>query len=688
VHPFAFLPHSVHWQLFSFLLAAAGGGVAWMGQHLWAAILLLGTGLIGVAATLAKNISYAWRSDVDSLPGSPVWYRLVVAYLHFIQPFARVRGIIRGVLSPPQVTEPVGPRQTSRGPTPSLRESARALQLLCGGVTEDRFWSENWTNTERVLTQLTDWLRKSRAVRVIEIDEGWAHDRDLSVLVGRWAWLDVRALVEEHAAGRALLRINMYLRPTSAGIVSAVVFSAALLAAASLGLALRWPTAGLIASGLTLAVTGYAAWIASKTTALVHRGIRAVAADASMIPMKSARARVPLLAPSTARVYALRTAVVFLVMIAGLGAGTLMLREATTAQVIGARKGYAGDNGPAIDAWLDTPGGVVVTSQGDVLFADSNNHVVRRIDPRNNISTIIGNYSAGVGFSGDFGPAIAAQLDTPDGVSIAPDGDIIIADSHNDRVRRVDRQTQTIMTIAGDGQGEYDGDEKPAIESSLNNPSGVAAAPNGDIYIADTLNYRVRMIDHATGFIHTIAGDGKAGDDSASVGDGGPAIEAHLNMPSDVALAPNGDIYIADMHHQRVRKVDARTRIITTVAGSGRWGNTGDGGPATQATLAGPAGIAVVPDGAGGLTLFIADYYNGRVRAVGPDGIIRDVSDDDEAFGAPTRVAYGSNRRGSWLYVTDSSRDRLVILPIDKIAPDLVPPPPPQRRPVVRRTSQ
>jgi DNA-binding beta-propeller fold protein YncE len=194
----------------------------------------------------------------------------------------------------------------------------------------------------------------------------------------------------------------------------------------------------------------------------------------------------------------------------------------------------------------------------------------------------------------------------------------------------------------------------------------------------------VRMIDHATGFIHTIAGDGTAGDDDFSVGDGGPATSAHLNMPSDVALAPSGDIYIADMHHQRVRKVDARTRIITTVAGNGRWGNTGDGGLATRATLAGPAGITVVPDGSGSLTLFIADYYNGRVRAVGPDGIIRDVtSGESGAFAAPTRVAYAP--RGGWLYVTDSSRDRLVVLNIAKVAPTLVPPVPPSRRPQAPR---
>jgi cellulose synthase/poly-beta-1,6-N-acetylglucosamine synthase-like glycosyltransferase/sugar lactone lactonase YvrE len=681
VHPFAFLPHSVNWQILSFVLAIAGFGVAATGDHRWAAALLLATGLIGIAATISKNLSYAWRSDVDSLPGNQLWYRATVAYLHFIQPFARVRGIIRGIFSPPEVKEPVGPRQTSRGPRPSLWEATRALLLLCGGMSEDRYWSETWTNTERFLVELTDWLRRSRAVRLVEIDDGWSHDHDISVLVGRWAWLDIRAVVEEHAAGRALLRVNMYLRPTSVGSAAAFGFAAALLAASSAGLALRWPLAGVIAAIVSIAVAAYAGWRAAQTTAIVQRAVRAVADTSSMLAMKSGPARVPLLAPSMGRVYALRTAAVFLVMIIALGAGTLMLREAATAQVIGARKGYAGDNGPAINAWLDTPGGIVVSSSGDIFFADSNNHVVRRIDPQNNISTIVGNYAAGSGFSGDLGPATSAQLDTPDGVSVAPDGDLVVADSHNDRVRRIDKQTSTITTIAGNGQSAYNGDDKPAVDASLNNPSGVAAAPNGDIYIADTLNYRVRMIDHATGFIHTIAGEGTpGGDDDSDVGDNGPAVRSHLNMPSDVALAPNGDIYIADMHHQRVRRIDARTRVITTVAGNGRWGNTGDGGPATQASLAGPAGIAVVPDGNGKLTIFIADYYNGRVRAVGPDGVIRDVSDEDkQVFGAPTRVAY--SRRGGWLYVTDSSRDRLVVLNIAKIAPGLVPPPAPPAAP-------
>jgi DNA-binding beta-propeller fold protein YncE len=172
-----------------------------------------------------------------------------------------------------------------------------------------------------------------------------------------------------------------------------------------------------------------------------------------------------------------------------------------------------------------------------------------------------------------------------------------------------------------------------------------------------------------------LACDASTGDDPMMVGDGGPATSAHLNMPSDVAVAPNGDIYIADMHHNRIRRVDAKTRVISTVAGSGMWGYLGDDGPAADARLAGPAGIAIVPERNGAVTLFIADYYNGHVRAVGPDGIIRDLSDEGRsAFGAPTRVAFAA-RRG-WLYVADSSRDRIVPLVIPRLAPDLVPPRP------------
>jgi len=683
VHPFAFLPHSIRWQAISFVLAICGAGVALTGQHLWASILLLGAGLIGVAATIVKNIAYAMRSQVDSLPGSKAWYRAAVAYLHFIQPLARLRGRIRGVLSPPEVALPPAEPQTSRGPRPSLGEAWRALLLISGSVIEDRFWSETWTSADRVLSQLTDWLRRSRAVRTIEVDEGWSDDRDVSAFVGRWAWLDVRTLVEEHGSGKSLVRISTHLRPTTFGIVAALGLGAVLLVGAVFGVALRQPISSAIVAGFTVLLIVVGAWRTAQTTAIVRRGIKRVTIGAGMLAMPSSPARAPLIAPSLLRIYGLRSAIIFVVMIITLGASTFVLREAAIGPVIGGTKGYAGDYESTMEAWLDAPMGIALAPNGDIYFADSNNDVIRRIDPRTSYKEpVAGNHDLGSGFSGDNGPAIVAQLDTPDGVAIAPDGDLIVADSHNDRIRRVDRPTKIITTIAGSGDNGYDGDEKPATEAALNTPSAVAAAPNGDIYIADTLNYRIRMIDAKTGLIHTIAGDGSPGE-GQNVGDGGPATSGHLNMPSDVALETrNGQvvaIYIADMHHNRVRRVDAKTQIISTVAGNGAWGFTGDDGPATAATMSGPAGVAVVPEPGGKVTIFIADFYNGHVRAVGPDGIIRDVSDEGrEAFGAPTRVAFAlSGPKRGWLYVTDSSEDKIVPLMIPKIAPNLVPPPRP-----------
>jgi GT2 family glycosyltransferase/DNA-binding beta-propeller fold protein YncE len=688
VHPFAFLPHSIRWQLVSFILTIIGALVTADGDHRWAATLLLGSGLVGIAATFVKNIAYAMRSEVDSLKGSKLWYRAIVAYLHFLQPFARMRGRVRGVLAPPEVALPPSQPQTSWGPRPSLAEASRALLLISGNVTEDRFWSETWTSADRVLSRLTEWLRLSRAVRTIEVDEGWADDRDVSIFVGRWAWLDVRALVEDHGAGRSLLRVGTHLRPTSFGVVTALGIGVALLVGAATGVALRRPLAGTVVAAATVGLILFVLWRTAQTTAIARRGIRRVTIDSGMVAMPSGPARAPLVAPSMLRMYGLRSALIFAVMILSIGASTFMLREAATGPVIGGsgKKGYAGDYGPVIDAWLDSPGGIVIARNGDIYFADSNNHVIRRFGAGNNahMEPYAGNHDLGPGFSGDDGPAIDAQLDTPGGVAIAPDGDIIVADSHNDRIRRVDRPTGVITTVAGSGESGYDGDEKPATQAALNTPSAVAAAPNGDIYIADTLNYRVRMIDAKTGLIHTVAGDGAPGDPT-NVGDLGPATKAHLNMPSDVAIdRVTGDIYIADMHHNRVRKVDAKSRIITTIAGSGEWGFAGDAGPAARARLAGPAGIAVVPEPGGKVTVFIADFYNERVRAVGPDGIIRDLTEDGRvAFGAPTRVAFASSgpKRG-WLYVADSSEDKIVPLIVPQIAPQLIPPRPiaPPRR--------
>jgi len=517
-----------------------------------------------------------------------------------------------------------------------------------------------------MLSQLTDWLRRSRAVRSIEIDDGWSDDHDLSVFVGRWGWLDIRALAEDHGGGRTLVRVGTHLRPTTFGVVAAVGFGAGLLIAAAAGFTLKWPLAGAATALSTLVLIALVVWRTAQTTAIVRRAIDRVALTQNMTSIRSGPAGAPLISPSRIRTYSLRTALIFVVMIVGLGTGTFMLREAANSVrlVIGNPGDAAGTalTSGRISAVLNTPGGIVIAPNGDIYFADSNNHVIDRVDRRLVVNTIVGNRTNG--FSGDNGPATKAQLDTPDGVAIAPDGDLIVADSHNNRIRRVDAPTRIITTIAGSGETGYDGDEKPATEAALNTPNAVAAAPNGDIYIADTLNNRIRMVDHATGYIHTVAGDGLSGDAGPGpVGDGGPATSAHLFMPSDVQIAGNGDIYIADMHHNRVRRVDARTHIITTVAGTGTFGASGDDGPAVAASLAGPAGVAVVEDTLGRVTLFIADSYNLTIRSVTPDGIMHNVGVEGRVkFGTPSRVAFAPGTE--WLYVADSSNDSIVAFQI------------------------
>src|SRR5262249_36802348 len=178
--------------------------------------------------------------------------------------------------------------------------------LVSGSVTEDRFWSETWTSGERVLSQFTDWLRGSRAVRSIEIDDGWADDRDVSVLVGRWAWLDVRALVEEHSGGKALVRVSMHLRPTTFGVVTALGFGVALLIGASAGVAYQFRLGGSLVAAATVGLVCLVLYRTAQTTAIARRGIGHVASHAGMTAMPSGPARAPLVAPSILRSYGLR----------------------------------------------------------------------------------------------------------------------------------------------------------------------------------------------------------------------------------------------------------------------------------------------------------------------------------------------------------------------------------------------
>ena len=276
----------------------------------------------------------------------------------------------------------------------------------------------------------------------------------------------------------------------------------------------------------------------------------------------------------------------------------------------------SGDDGPATEATLNTPAALAVDPMGIVYVADAFNHRIRRIAPDGAITTIAGTGEAGV--TGDGGVAVDARLRSPLGIAIDGEGSIYIADTYNHRIRKV-TPDGVISTIAGTGESGFGGDGGPATQAALAYPTSVAVAADGAIYIADTRNHRVRKLA-ADGTLTTVAGTGAAG----FSGDGGPATIARLNSPRGVAVSPDGKLYIVDRENRRIRMV-ATDGLITTIAGTGSSGFNGDRGDATLATLRAPYGVAVDDRG----NLFIADTFNHRVRKVSPDGNLDTVAGSD-----------------------------------------------------------
>ena len=250
---------------------------------------------------------------------------------------------------------------------------------------------------------------------------------------------------------------------------------------------------------------------------------------------------------------------------------------------------------------MNVPIGVAVDSAGNLYIADSDNNRIRKVS-NGVIATVAGNGTPA--FSGDNGPATSAQLSAPIGVAVDSAGNLYIADSSNDRIRKV--TNGVITTVAGNGTLGFSGDNGPAISATLNAPNGVAVDSAGNLYINDCGNYRIRKVTN--GVITTVAGNGTLG----FSGDNGPATSAQLNSPSGVAVDSAGNLYIADFGNNRIRKVS--NGVIATVAGNGTQGFSGDNGPATSAELSYPEGVAV--DSAG--NLYIADTDNYRIRVLTP----------------------------------------------------------------------
>jgi trimeric autotransporter adhesin len=317
---------------------------------------------------------------------------------------------------------------------------------------------------------------------------------------------------------------------------------------------------------------------------------------------------------------------------------------------------YSGDGGAATSAQMNSPHAVAVDNAGNYYIADSGNNVVRKVSASGTITTFAGNGTAGSG--GDSGAATSAQLSGPQGVAVDSAGNVYIADTANSRVREV--SGGTITTVAGNGTPGYAGDGGAATSAQLYSPVGLAFDPKGSLYIADANNSAIRKVTN--GSISTVAGNGLQG----YAGDGGPALSAQLNDPQGVAVDAAGNLYITDTLNYRIRMVSP-TGNITTVAGNGVAGYSGDGGPASQAQLSYPTGIAV--DSAGNVLFADAGasvrkiYVNGPIITIAGNGAVGYAGDGGLATSAslngPTGIAVDS--KGN-VYVADSGNNAVRLL--------------------------
>jgi uncharacterized protein (TIGR03437 family) len=329
--------------------------------------------------------------------------------------------------------------------------------------------------------------------------------------------------------------------------------------------------------------------------------------------------------------------------------------------------GYSGDGGKATAAALNDPRGIVTDPAGNVYFCDRENNVVRKIDLNGVISTVAG--TGLPGYNGDNIQGTKAQLNTPWRVTIDPAGNLYIADSVNDRIRKL-APNGIITTVAGNGLPGYSGDGGQAANATLRIPEQAELDVFGNLYIADTGNNVIRKVD-TNGVITTVAGTGfgagvgNSTGNGAYSGDGGPATKAQLNLPVSVALDPAGNLWISDQLNNVIRQVNTGG-VINTVAGiSTRIGYSGDGGPATQAVLNTPAGIA--RDAAG--NIYVTDAGNNVLRAMLTDGTIRTVAGNGAAGfagdgGPATSAKLNSLRQvavGTFgeVYIADSFNNRI-----------------------------
>ena len=283
------------------------------------------------------------------------------------------------------------------------------------------------------------------------------------------------------------------------------------------------------------------------------------------------------------------------------------LGDGTIATVAGGGRGEMGDGGPATAATLSTHPMRVMADEGDLYITDAHQNRVRRVDCHTGIITTVAGTGT-EGFAGDGGPATAAGLCVPHGARFDATGNLFIADTRSHRVRRVDGGTGIITTVAGTGREGFSGDDGPAVDAALAAPLAVDLDLEGNLYIVDTDNGRIRRVDAATGLIGTVAGSGAIG----PLADGVAASRARFGRLRDVVVAADGNLIAADGDNSVICRIDLCGGIIRHIAGTGTEGFAGDGGPATAARLRLPYSIALDRD----QNLFIKDSGNCRIRRV------------------------------------------------------------------------
>ncbi|MDA0196188.1 MAG: hypothetical protein O2887_07525 [Bacteroidetes bacterium] len=286
--------------------------------------------------------------------------------------------------------------------------------------------------------------------------------------------------------------------------------------------------------------------------------------------------------------------------------------------------GVAGTlDGPAMEARLNNPFGIVRGPDNALWFCEYDGHTVRKIDAAGEITTIVGNGEPG--HTGDGGSAIEARLNRPHEIRFDSNGQLYIADMSNHAIRKVDLTTGQISTIAGMGDAGFSGDGGPAIQAHLNQSHSIQFGPDGNLYIADVGNHRVRVIDMKTGLIRTLAGNGE----TSPTPDGKPFRDVPLNGPRSLDFGKRGDLWLVLKYANQIYRLDMGLGTIHHIAGTGELGFTGNGGDARLATLSGPKGIAIAPNG----NVYVADTESHSVRMIDTKtGIIDVVVGTGERF--------------------------------------------------------